>query len=130
LRESLAIKVLVVDDNQDYNELIAETLLSNGYETSSVYNGYEAEKVCAYFKPDLVITDIIMPEQDGIGLLTALQNQILDNGLKVLAVSGGGRVADSDYLTIAKNFGAQGTLEKPFSSAKLLTKVKSLHCDD
>ena len=73
---------------------------------------------------DLVITDIVMPGKEGIEVITELRRR--HPQLKILAISGGGRVGSKDYLSIATFLGAAKVLEKPFSNAELRAAISEL----
>jgi DNA-binding NtrC family response regulator len=69
----------------------------------------------------VVLTDIIMPEQDGIGVIMALRRE--RPGVKIIAMSGGGRIGKSDLLMIAKQLGANSVIQKPFDASELLATI-------
>jgi YesN/AraC family two-component response regulator len=87
-------------------------------------NGNEALNKINSVLPDLVITDIIMPEQDGIGTINQLKK--ISKDIKIIAISGGGRMLSEDYLNIARMLGACYTFNKPFDNSELLAKVSEL----
>ncbi len=113
------MKVLLIDDDQDFNDAIYQHLIRKGFDVHTAFDGIQGLRKFQLVKPDIVITDIIMPDQDGLGFLTAIRDS--DNNLpcKVIAISGGGRVAGKTYLEIAKSFGVNATLSKPFSFKEL-----------
>ena len=86
--------------------------------------GLEALQILDYFIPDMVITDIIMPDQDGIGTINELKKRYPE--IKIIAISGGGRMLSKDYLGIAKILGAHHTFSKPFDTKLFLKKVHEL----
>jgi CheY-like chemotaxis protein len=69
-----------------------------------------------------VLTDIIMPEQDGIGVIMAMRRE--RPGVKIIAMSGGGRVGKADFLSIAKMVGADAVISKPFDINELVTMIR------
>ena len=73
---------------------------------------------------DLIITDLIMPNKDGIGMIIELQKEFPD--VKIIAMSGGGRIGTTDYLHLAKIFGVQRTFTKPVAREQLLDAIKEL----
>lgn len=119
-------KILLIDDDEGFHNAIKRNLIELGYEVSSAYNGKEGLKLFLDDPPDLVITDIIMPEQDGIGLLADLKKMDLKFPCKIIAISGGGRVVGKDYLDLAENLGAHAVLEKPFSFSELELIIERL----
>jgi CheY-like chemotaxis protein len=87
-------------------------------------NGKEA---IAHFKPlvtDLVVTDLIMPEEDGLKVIIKLRE--LKPSVKIIAISGGGKVGPGSYLNLAKALGADVIFPKPFSINDLVSKIEQL----
>jgi len=87
-------------------------------------NGLEALNILYQYIPDLVITDIVMPDQNGIGIINTLRQKYPN--IKIIAISGGGRMISKDYLKIAKMLGAHHVMQKPFDNLELLDKIKEL----
>jgi YesN/AraC family two-component response regulator len=116
-------KILVVDDEILARETIAQILKMSGYEIVSARNGRLGLKLFESEQPDLVITDIIMPERDGIETIVELRR--LRPGVKIIAISGGGRTRDANYLKIAESLGACAILSKPFTAKELLSCVET-----
>jgi CheY-like chemotaxis protein len=109
--------ILVVEDIDYFRNIIGETLELGGYHVTLSGSGKEAVRMCQELAIDLVITDLVMPEMDGLELIRSLRQS--HPTLPVLAISG----ASSDLLKRATELGAVGILEKPFSSDDLLTTV-------
>ena len=108
--------ILVVDDHQPMRQLICLLLESAGHTVVEAFNGHEARHKLQGEKFDLLITDILMPECDGIEIIMDLQRDQKD--LPVIAITG--MVTDSElYLKVAKSLGAKATLVKPFSEKEL-----------
>ena len=78
-------------------------------------------------RPDLVITDIIMPEQEGIGTITEMRKAKPD--AKIIAISGSGPIGDADFLKMARSLGAMDVVSKPFDADELLTIVENCLAD-
>lgn len=95
-----------------------------GYDVVESSNGNEALNKITGQLPDLVITDIIMPEQDGIGTINQLKK--ISKDIKIIAISGGGRMLSEDYLNIARMLGASYSFSKPFDNRELLDKISEL----
>ena len=95
-----------------------------GYATLQAEDGVQAPKVIAEQPVDVVITDLLMPERDGLEFITEIRKKYPD--LRIIAMSGGGHIARDSYLRIAKNFGAHALLEKPFSQATVLQLVNTV----
>ena len=93
---------------------IKEVLEFEGHKVDIASNGYEAEKMFSENKHELVITDILMPEKDGLEVILDIKK--MDKNAKIIAISGGGRIGAKDHLYVAMRLGANSTLTKPFSS--------------
>ncbi len=117
-------RILVIDDDTELRELLVRVLESAGYETSQATNGVEGVRAVESEPPDLVLTDIVMPEQEGIETILQLRASHAD--LPVIAMSGGTRFGSGDYLKIAERLGASVTLAKPFAPADLMAAVSRL----
>ncbi|MFW6092480.1 MAG: response regulator [Pseudomonadota bacterium] len=117
-------KILVIDDDPSVREVIREMLQVEGHEVSIAENGREALDELAAREHDLIITDLIMPEQEGIETITEIRRR--DAGIPIVAISGGGRLGPGDYLETARFIGADATLAKPFGRQELIAIVDSL----
>lgn len=124
-------KILVVDDNPDILNVIALVLETHNFDTVVAQNGKVALEILRHTEVDMVITDIIMPEIEGIGLIREIRKK--DIPIKILAISGGDQgYMDKDkgnkfaYLDMANALGADQTLRKPFENAELINVVKQL----
>jgi len=118
------VKILIVDDNENFLELLSEFLVDNDYDVACSLNGEDAQNKFVEFKPDLVITDIVMPDVDGIELLLGLRN--INPDIRVIVMSGGNRGHADIYLQMADKLGANAILNKPFQLSELLVQVKKL----
>jgi DNA-binding response OmpR family regulator len=116
--------VLVIDDDQGVVLSIAAVFEAYGIRVASARDGAEGLRLFREASPTVVITDIIMPEKDGIGAIMEMRRQ--RPGVKIIAMSGGGRVGNSDFLTIAKRLGADETVTKPFDPTALVEMVRRL----
>jgi DNA-binding response OmpR family regulator len=115
-------KILLVDDEAFVREMLTEALQDEGHSVHVAINGKKAvETYDTSF--DLVITDIVMPEQEGIQ--TILELRKLNPRVKVIAISGGGRVSSDDYLELAKKVGALETFSKPLALAEFFAAIKA-----
>lgn len=119
-------RILVIDDEDQFRLMLRHMLEKEGYEILEAANGKEAVKMLRTAIPDLVITDILMPEMDGIEIILQLHREYPQ--LKIFAISGGGGVYPEQYLQAAKTFGAIKIFEKPFERAELLAAIKD-HLD-
>ena len=113
--------ILVVDDDAAVRQLIKHTLDGAGYRVTCAEDGRAATKAMAQARFDLVITDLLMPERDGLELIEDLRRR--HPGVRIIAMSGGGRIAPEEYLQIAKGLGANGVMGKPFYPKQLLSAI-------
>jgi len=114
-------RILIVDDEDLVRWTARQILELSGHEVGEANNGRQGVQMCRQMTPDLVITDIIMPEQEGIETITQLRAEWPT--LKIIAISGGGRVGNMDFLDIAGQMGADRILAKPFEFDDLMTVV-------
>lgn len=116
------LSILVVDDVDEIRNLVSLWLRTLGHTVECAISGKDASRRLRAFNFDLVITDIIMPEGDGLELIIELKRA--RPGIHVLAVSGGGtHLRAADCLRVAKGLGAHALLLKPFNRAQLLSAV-------
>lgn len=116
--------VMVVEDDQSLREMLREALEKRRYTVITAADGREA---IAKFRPsvvDLVITDLLMPEEDG--LMVIMKVKELKDSVKVIAISGGGKAGPGSYLLFARKLGADHVFSKPFLPSELVMKVKEL----
>ncbi len=104
--------------------MLKRVLRSAGYQVLEAPDGRVGTLLYKSKRPDLVITDILMPEKEGIETITELRKEF--SKAKILAISGGGMLDQSQYLEIAKTSGASDTLAKPFENEDLLYKIQKL----
>lgn len=117
-------RILVVEDDQQVRELIVEMLTRGGHEVLVAEDGSAALRRFDSERVDLIITDLIMPEMEGMQTIRELRKR--DPNVPLIAMSGGGRVNADDYLDTARLMGANHSLRKPFSRAALLDAVQEL----
>ncbi len=118
------IRVLIIDDDLQLREMMRQALERDGYDVQEAADGREGVDMFRKAPANLVITDLIMPEQEGIETIRELRGDFPK--LKIIAISGGGRAGPDGYLTVAKAFGADRTLCKPFDLRTMLDTVKEL----
>ena len=117
-----SLSVLLADDEKDIRDLICGWLEQAGHRVTCAATGSEASALAEKAVFDLVVTDILMPEGDGVGLIRDLKK--LQPAARVLAISGGGRIIDSnDCLRIAQGLGAHAAIMKPFSREEFFAAV-------
>jgi len=114
-------KILVIDDDEQYRALVLRMLEADEHRVldASAEEGYN---IFLSEDPDLVITDILMPQTDGIELITRLRK--INPDLPIIAISGGGKCPARLYLSSSKHLGATRTLPKPFRREELLQAVR------
>jgi DNA-binding response OmpR family regulator len=114
---------LLVDDDESFRPMIADALERFGFDVVSAVNGREALARFHQRRPDLVLTDLIMPDKEGLETIRELQHLAPD--MPVIAMSGGGRTNPHGYLQMASQLGASQVLAKPFSFQELLDAIKA-----
>jgi len=117
-------KILVMDDEPYILLMIKKMLEKEGHEVDLALNGNDGLELFEKFKPDLVITDIIMPQKEGLEIILELRKKYPD--LKIIAISGGGRVGPDGYLPGAKLFGADMVFQKPLIQKEFMLGVSVL----
>ncbi len=117
-------RILVIDDEESIREMLRAMLEREGYDVLDASNGAEGIKLCVNDPADLIITDIIMPEKDGMETIVEIRREFPDT--KIIAISGGDRVEPGAYLEMAKKLGAQDTFTKPFEREAMLAAVRNL----
>jgi DNA-binding response OmpR family regulator len=116
--------VVVIDDNSDLLAILREALELAGYTVDVAPDGRAGLALLRARRPDLVITDIFMPELDGIETILEIRRDF--PGLPIIAMSGGGTLGNMSYLPAAGQLGAVHTLSKPFDCAELVATVREL----
>jgi two-component system response regulator (stage 0 sporulation protein F) len=112
--------ILIIDDEEIIRALLRSVLEGAGYEVTEAANGRIGLELYRQNPRDLVITDILMPELNGLDMLLELTREFLR--AKVIAISGAGE--EKNVLDVAKLLGARQTFQKPFSVSKLLGAVR------
>lgn len=123
----MADKVLIIDDDPALLRLMSMAFTRAGFATASAGNGRQGIRMARDQQPDLVITDIVMPDIEGIGVIRAMRNGARPP--KIIAISGAGRGRGTDYLSWAKHLGADEVLSKPFRMSDLLKVSRSVIAD-
>jgi DNA-binding response OmpR family regulator len=117
-------RILAIDDDIEIREMLKQLFERAGYEVLVAPDGKEALKLHHAKPVNLIITDIVMPEKEGLETIMEFQRQ--SPGVKIIAISGGGKIAADEYLNLAQMLGAQKTFSKPFELKKLLEEVREL----
>jgi CheY-like chemotaxis protein len=118
------MKILVIDDDHLVRYTVSKILSSYGYEVVTATDGKRGMIVLREEHPDAVITDIIMPEQEGIDTIIQIRRE--RPGIKIIAISGGGRIRNIDFLEMAQSLGADEVIAKPFGADELLNHLTRL----
>ena len=117
-----SLSILVADDEDSIRSLLEHFLANGGHRVVIVGSAREAFDAIAKDAFDLVITDVLMPDGDGLDLITALRKK--QPNARILAMSGGGRYLEgSDYLKLAKGLGAHNAMMKPFTWQQLQAAI-------
>ena len=117
-------RILVIDDEELVRFTLKQALQKAGHEVVEAADGNDGIAVCRQSPVDLIITDIIMPEKEGIETIVELRRD--DPDLKIIAISSGGRTGTTDYLELAQKLGARQVLRKPFGRQELLEAVQDI----
>jgi DNA-binding response OmpR family regulator len=117
-------RILIIDDDHHILLMIKKMLERAGFEVDLASNGDEGLKLFKESSVDLVITDIIMPEKEGLETIREMKR--LRSDLKIIAMSGGGKVSSDNYLNTAKIFGATIIMTKPFTQNQMVSAVREL----
>ena len=110
--------ILVIDDEPQFREYMTALLEKNNFTVCVAENGLIGEQQHHACKPDLIITDIVMPDKEGVEFIQGIRET--DSETPIIAVSGGNRVNAYSYLSMSKKLGANAILAKPFTNAEIL----------
>jgi two-component system chemotaxis response regulator CheY len=114
-------RILIIDDDDRFRGMLRRTLERAGYEVVEARNGQEGQQHYRAAPTDLIITDILMPEKEGLETIMELRGDF--PGVKIIAISGGGLTGNLGFLAIAQRLGARRTLQKPFDLREMLDAV-------
>lgn len=117
-------KILIIDDDDQILSLLARSAELAGFAAVTAMDGREGQKLLEKQAFDLVITDLIMPEKEGMETITFIKKKF--PAIKIIAISGGGRIGPETYLPAALELGADRAFAKPFSVDELLNAVRQL----
>jgi two-component system chemotaxis response regulator CheY len=115
------MRVLLIDDEPMVRKIVRKMLERAGHAVVDVENGRTGLDQLERAAFDLIVTDIIMPDVEGIEVLMTVRER--HPSIAVVAMSGGGRVGNVDFLDVARKLGAAATLEKPFAQDALLKAI-------
>jgi DNA-binding response OmpR family regulator len=114
--------ICLIEDDELVRERIAMQLAELGYHVLQADDGDQGLAIIERDRPDAAVIDILMPGKDGLETITAMRR--VSPGIRIVAVSGGGRVGPRIYLDLAKQVGADATLVKPISTEDLRAAVE------
>ncbi len=123
-KEKTMTQILIIDDDDDFRKMLNLMLKQAGYDVVDAADGNEGLKSYNKEQIDLVVTDIFMPEKEGIE--TVMELRTINPDVKIIAISGGGTRGNLNYLDHMKILGVQKTLDKPFDPEELLAAVTEL----
>ncbi|HTV90872.1 MAG TPA: response regulator [Stellaceae bacterium] len=113
--------ILLIDDDERLRKSIGRMLVTAGHQVVEAENGRIALTVILGCNPDMVITDVFMPEKDGIETVKSIRNKF--PAMRFLAITGGGR--DERFYSVIRNLAAAAVLQKPFNQEMLLAAVNA-----
>jgi CheY-like chemotaxis protein len=119
-------RILLVDDDACFREILRSALAQSGHDVYEAADGRQAVERYDPDATDVVITDLIMPRQEGLETIQQLRRR--DPNVKIIAISGDGELLNIDLLKVARYFGAHRTLRKPFSLTDLTVVLDELLC--
>jgi len=117
-------RILLIDDNQQIRASLGRLLTVAGYYVSDASNGREGLRKLAFEPVDLVVTDLVMPEMEGIETIFSIRR--LRPKLPIIAMSGGGIGDAKTYLAVALKAGVGRAFAKPFENSEFLSAIKEL----
>ncbi len=117
-------RVLIIEDNEDMRGLLAMALRVEGFEVATAHNGARALEELDRAPADVIVTDLFMPDKDGIETIEEIRRK--HPAAKIVAMSGWQSLQGPDYLDVAREIGAVGTLRKPFEPAELIDIVRKV----
>jgi CheY-like chemotaxis protein len=110
--------ILVIDDDEQFRTMLVQMLSQDGHQVTIATDGAEGLRLISQVKPELIITDILMPNKDGLEIIIELDRE--RSKIPIIAVSGGRRSITAEFnLESANLLGAHATLAKPFTRADL-----------
>lgn len=118
------MKILILDDNPDTLRSLELVLQHGGFEATAALSGKEALALQNAAPADVLITDILMPDVDGMEIIDEFRSRWPQ--VRIIAISGGGEMVKGDYLSVATQIGADVTLRKPVDPEKLLQLLADL----
>jgi DNA-binding NtrC family response regulator len=122
--DSTMSSILIVDDDNQIQRFLSKLFAKDGYDTMIASDGSEAIEIYRKNRQDVVIMDIVMPKKEGIETIIELKK--IDQEVKIIAISGGGKAGGISYLKMAMSLGAVAGFEKPINIPDLRLKISEL----
>jgi DNA-binding response OmpR family regulator len=116
--------ILIIDDEDLFRSMLKNMLETEGYDVLEASDGGQGVQIFGETHPDLVITDIVMPDQEGIQTILEIRQK--DNRVPIIAVSGSGQLGSTDYLVAAEALGAIRTFSKPFEREEMISAIREV----
>lgn len=117
-------KILIIDDEPQIRAMLRQMLEREGFEVIDASDGRQGIRLYRESPADLVITDIVMPEKEGLETIMELKKDYPD--VKIIAISGGRKIGYGEYLGMAELFGAVKTFAKPVQREDLFGAIREL----
>jgi len=117
-------QILIIEDNIEFRNVLKEMLARQNYEVIVASDGEEGTRLYEEALPDLVITDLIMPNKGGMRTISDLKEKF--PLVKIIAISGGGELEAEQYLNASKSLKADRVFKKPFANEALIDAIKEL----
>jgi CheY-like chemotaxis protein len=117
-------RVLIIDDDAPTRDVLRQLLNREGYETVEACDGPEGVQCSQAASMDVIILDMLLPEQNGLEVIRALRE--VDPAVPIIAISGSGYTGPLDFLRVAETFGVQHAFQKPFRLREMLKAVYDL----
>ncbi|MBN2385189.1 protein kinase [bacterium] len=122
-KEETLKRVLIADDDYNIRTLLGVALKKNGLDVIYAQNGHEALSMCLEGKPDVIVTDLMMPQMDGLQMIEFLKDNTLLNKTPLVVISA---KSDKDYIAYCKSMGIAEYFTKPFDIQKFVRYIKSI----
>jgi len=122
------MRILVIDDDEQMRVLLRQVMEWSGFTVDDAENGRKGMQIQRRQPADLVVTDLIMPEQEGLETISLLKKEF--PAVKIVAISGGGRIGPEAYLPAARELGADLVFSKPFDVKEFVAAVRGLLGND
>lgn len=118
------MKILLIDDDSSFRKMIGFKLRNHDYHILEADNGIDGFEMYLQHNPDLIITDIIMPEEEGYGLIMDIRKE--DKDIPIIAITGMSKMGGMNTLKIAEELGANATMTKPIDLVQFQSLVEEL----